>query len=75
MALELSPWLFAAHPDVYLPGVGWQDDVVRSLEGIVPQAVRGLLDKLPTPDGEMQAPSPEGGEREGVEGDPRRLGW
>jgi hypothetical protein len=67
--------VIAAHPDVYLPGVGWQDDVVRSLEGIVPQAVRGLLDKLLTPDGEMEGPSPGEGEREGVEGDPRRLGW
>jgi hypothetical protein len=69
--------VIAAHPDDYAPGDGWQDNVVRAMEGIVPHTVRGLLDKLLTPNLEIE--KPPGGEAEGKSddehSDQRRLGW
>ena len=53
--------VIAAHPDDYVPGDGWQDNVVRAMEGIVPHTARGLLDKLLTPNSEI-------GKRPGGEG-------
>lgn len=69
--------VIAAHPDDYAPGEGWQDNVVRAMEGIVPHTARGLLDKLLVPNLEMD---PRSGEKvEEGQGsksqDERRLGW
>jgi len=69
--------IIAAHPEDYAPGDGWQDNVVRAIEGIVPHNVRGLLKKLLTPDPEIE--NPPGGEAQKTPGDEhsdrRRLGW
>lgn len=69
--------VIAAHPDDYAPGDGWQDNVLRAMEGIVPHTARGLLNKLLTPDQEIEkrlsgaAPKKQGSQQS----DQRRLGW
>ena len=69
--------VIAAHPDDYAPGDGWQDNVVRAMEGIVPHTARGLLDKLLTPNPEIEKSL--SGEAKMAEdnkhSDQRRLGW
>jgi hypothetical protein len=68
--------VITAHPDIYAPGDGWQESVVRTMEGIVPYTARGLLDKLLTPNPEFGSPSDEK-EMMSNQGqdDGRRLGW
>jgi hypothetical protein len=69
--------IIAAHPEDYASGDGWQDNVVRAMEGIVPHTARGLLDKLLTPNQEIE--KPPGGEAKKTpsneHSDRRRLGW
>jgi len=69
--------IIAAHPEDYAAGDGWQDNVVRAMAGIVPHTARGLLDKLLTPNLEIERPP--GGEAQKTPGDEhrdrRRLGW
>ena len=67
-----------AHPESYAPADGWQDDMVRTMEGIVPLASRGLLNKLlaPNPDIEdTEYPGSSGQITDQNQGDRRRLGW
>jgi hypothetical protein len=69
--------VIAAHPEDYAPGDGWQDNVVRAMEGIVPHTARGLLDQLLAPNLEKEKSARE--EQEKVpdfdKSDQRRLGW
>jgi hypothetical protein len=66
--------VIAAHPETYLPGDGWQARVVQAMEGLVPHSVRGLLDKLLTPNPKIE--NLAGGEAPDREhNDRRRLGW
>jgi len=68
--------VIAAHAEDYAPAYGWQDDVVRAMESIVPPSARGLLGKLLTPDAGFAKTSSVGGKELGQAGDdPRRLGW
>lgn len=68
--------VIAAHPEIYAPGDGWQEDVVRTMEGIVPYNARGLLDKLLTPKSEFGSSFDERDRTSDQERDDmRRLGW
>ena len=69
--------IIAAHPEDYASGDGWQDNVVRAMEGIVPHTARGLLDKLLTPNLEIEKPSGEESKRTPSDehSNRRRLGW
>ena len=69
--------IIAAHPEDYVPGEGWQENVVRAMEGIVPHTARGLLGKLLTPNLDIERPpgGAAGGTPQGQQGDRRRLGW
>ena len=67
-----------AHPESYAAADGWQDDMVRTMEGIVPVASRGLLNKLlaPNPDIEdREYPGSLGLPMDPNQPDRRRLGW
>ncbi len=69
--------VIAAHLRDYAHGDGWQDDVVRAMEDIVPYSVRGLLDKLLTPNLDIEPPvvREPGNEPDTQNSDRRRLGW
>ena len=69
--------VIAAHPADYAPGDGWQDNVVRAMEGIVPHTARGLLDKLLTPNQERDYDADRQTEKKqgSAHPDQRRLGW
>jgi hypothetical protein len=64
-----------AHPQDYAAGEGWQENVVQTMEGIVPYAARGLLGQLLVPNPTFELPVIKR-DRDGQEGeDKRRLGW
>jgi len=69
--------IIAAHPEDYASGEGWQDQVVRAMEGLAPHTARGLLGKLLTPNPEIeQLTVREAGEKpDSGRSDRRRLGW
>jgi hypothetical protein len=63
------------HPQDYAAGEGWQENVVRTMEGIVPYGARGLLDNLLVPNAKFEVTIvSKGNEETGREKD-RRLGW
>ncbi|MGD9091558.1 MAG: type IV secretory system conjugative DNA transfer family protein [Anaerolineales bacterium] len=69
--------VIAAHPTSYAQADGWQEDVVRALEGIVPYSARGLLGKLLTPNPNIESRIEKDTEKSGGREDAnsRRLGW
>jgi hypothetical protein len=69
--------IIALHPEDYAPGDGWQDQVVRAMEELVPHTARGLLGKLLTPNLETVKPPDDevGGKPDHEHSDRRRLGW
>jgi hypothetical protein len=64
-----------AHPDDYASGQGCQENVVRTMEGIVPYAARGLLDQLFVPNRTFDLPMLNHRSDVKQERDKRRLGW
>ena len=67
-----------AHPESYAPADGWQDNMVRTMEGIVPVASPGLLNKLLAPNPDIEDREYHGSlglPTDPNQGDRRRLGW
>jgi hypothetical protein len=64
-----------AHPQDYASGEGWQENVVRTMKGIVPYAARGLLDKLLVPNQKLETSKLVGRNDISDGEDDRRLGW
>ncbi len=48
--------VISAHREDYVPGEGWQRDVVQAMKGLVPKSVRGLLGKLVRMNDEFENP-------------------
>ena len=68
--------MIVAHPNDYTPGDGWQNNVTRAMEGVVPHAFRGLLDKLFIPNLDIEKSVDKEAEKAGGEqSDQRHGGW
>ena len=65
--------MIEAHPQDYASGEGWQENVVQTMEGIVPYAARGLLDKLLVPNPKFAKGAKQ--EKADEQKNNRRLGW